>query len=80
MLTERLGLPSSGSRLFAHGGERWDGKGIPVGPGVRRSPCPCESFTWLGTPRSRACWAAPSLPLASIREGGGNRSGGAAAP
>jgi response regulator RpfG family c-di-GMP phosphodiesterase len=29
MLTERLGLPSSGSRLFAHGGERWDGKGIP---------------------------------------------------
>jgi HD-GYP domain-containing protein (c-di-GMP phosphodiesterase class II) len=29
MLTERLGLPSTMSSLFAYGGERWDGKGIP---------------------------------------------------
>ena len=29
MLTERLGLPATFSRLFRYGGERWDGKGIP---------------------------------------------------
>jgi len=29
MLTHRLGLPAPVSRLFAHVGERWDGKGIP---------------------------------------------------
>jgi len=29
MLTDRLGLPAPVSRLFAHVGERWDGKGIP---------------------------------------------------
>jgi HD-GYP domain-containing protein (c-di-GMP phosphodiesterase class II) len=29
MLTDRLGLPATGARLFAYGGERWDGKGIP---------------------------------------------------
>jgi HD-GYP domain-containing protein (c-di-GMP phosphodiesterase class II) len=29
MLTDRLGLPPSVSRLFAHVGERWDGKGVP---------------------------------------------------
>jgi HD-GYP domain-containing protein (c-di-GMP phosphodiesterase class II) len=29
MLTNRLGLPATFSRLFRHGGERWDGKGIP---------------------------------------------------
>ena len=29
MLTDRLGLPATFSRLFRHGGERWDGKGIP---------------------------------------------------
>jgi HD-GYP domain-containing protein (c-di-GMP phosphodiesterase class II) len=29
MLTDRLGLPRSVSTLFAHVGERWDGKGVP---------------------------------------------------
>lgn len=29
MLTDRLGLPSSVSALFAHVGERWDGEGQP---------------------------------------------------
>jgi len=29
MLSHRLGLPGRMSRLFAYGGERWDGKGIP---------------------------------------------------
>ena len=29
MLTDRLGLPRSVSSLFAHVGERWDGKGVP---------------------------------------------------
>jgi HD-GYP domain-containing protein (c-di-GMP phosphodiesterase class II) len=29
MLTDRLGLPPPMPHLFAHGGERWDGKGIP---------------------------------------------------
>jgi len=29
MLSDRLGLPADASRLFAHGGERWDGRGIP---------------------------------------------------
>jgi HD-GYP domain-containing protein (c-di-GMP phosphodiesterase class II) len=29
MLSHRLGLPGPMSRLFAYGGERWDGKGIP---------------------------------------------------
>jgi HD-GYP domain-containing protein (c-di-GMP phosphodiesterase class II) len=29
MLTDRVGLPVTFSRLFRYGGERWDGKGIP---------------------------------------------------
>jgi HD-GYP domain-containing protein (c-di-GMP phosphodiesterase class II) len=29
MLSVRLGIPAPGPQLFAHGGERWDGKGIP---------------------------------------------------
>ena len=29
MLSDRLGLPPTYSRLFRYGGERWDGKGIP---------------------------------------------------
>jgi hypothetical protein len=29
MLSDRVGLPASTSTLFAHMGERWDGRGVP---------------------------------------------------
>jgi hypothetical protein len=38
MLSDRLGLPASVSGLFAHVGERWDGKGQPGG--ARRDELP----------------------------------------
>jgi HD-GYP domain-containing protein (c-di-GMP phosphodiesterase class II) len=40
MLTDRLGLPAPVSRLFAHSGERWDGKGIPVRAKGQQIPLP----------------------------------------
>jgi HD-GYP domain-containing protein (c-di-GMP phosphodiesterase class II) len=38
MLTDRLGLSSSVSRLFAYESERWDGKGMPRGVGEEGIP------------------------------------------
>lgn len=40
MLTDRLGLPGPMSRLFAYGGERWDGNGIPGRVRRERIPLP----------------------------------------
>ncbi len=40
MLTERLGLPVTFSRLFRYGGERWDGKGIPGRARKEQIPLP----------------------------------------
>ena len=40
MLTDRLGLPANFSRLFRHGGERWDGKGIPGHARAEQIPLP----------------------------------------
>jgi len=40
MLTDRLGLPAPVSALFAHVGERWDGKGAPGGGRRDEIPLP----------------------------------------
>lgn len=40
MLTDRLGLPPDVSALFAHVGERWDGKGEPRREGGEGIPLP----------------------------------------
>jgi HD-GYP domain-containing protein (c-di-GMP phosphodiesterase class II) len=40
MLTERLGLGTAMSRLFAFEDERWDGKGMPAGVGGDEIPLP----------------------------------------
>lgn len=40
MLTERLGLSTAMSQLFAYEDERWDGKGMPSGVGGDEIPLP----------------------------------------
>jgi hypothetical protein len=60
MLSRRLGVPPSVSSLFAHGLERWDGKGVPGQLRGRRSHSRCGLSTWPATPRSSTCSAAQS--------------------
>jgi hypothetical protein len=57
MLTDRLGLPSPVSELFAYIGERWDGKGQPGRAGRRRRPSAAASHppTWRGFAAERSC-------------------------
>jgi HD-GYP domain-containing protein (c-di-GMP phosphodiesterase class II) len=76
MLTDRLGLPSSVSSLFAHVGERWDGKGVPGRARHNEIPLPVRIVLVARDAAFQRTLGGPELAIRLLRE----RAGGAFDP
>jgi HD-GYP domain-containing protein (c-di-GMP phosphodiesterase class II) len=76
MLTDRLGLPIHASGLFAHGGERWDGKGIPGRAKGEEIPLPVRIVHVVRDAAFQRMLGGPEFAARVIRE----RAGGAFDP
>ena len=76
MLTDRLGVPAPMPQLFAHGGERWDGKGMPGRAKREQIPLPVRIVHVARDAAFQCMLAVPEFATRVVHE----RAGGAFDP